>query len=167
MACASAGAATATMRAGVSAAHTRTASGPPCPRNTASGLGRCPAVDRTSPDAIATLAGYHRVVSVDGGISHTLMGPLRRLKVETWALLGFCEQDQTAGALVNASAAFEQAYTHIVVRDVEIASLCRAFGMPHAKMRYWPDHGVDLASDALGLAPLTASVPAQKLKQAV
>ncbi|WP_089174230.1 glycosyltransferase [Bosea sp. AS-1] len=118
-------------------------------------------------DAIATLAGYHRVVSVDGGISHTLMGPLRRLKVETWALLGFCEQDQTAGALVNASAAFEQAYTHIVVRDVEIASLCRAFGMPHAKMRYWPDHGADLASDALGLAPLMASVPAQKLKQAV
>lgn len=118
-------------------------------------------------DAVATLAGYHRVISVDGGISHTLMGALRRLKVETWALLGFCEQDQAAGELVNASAAFEQAYTHIVVRDAEILRLCRAFGMPHAKMRYWPGQNTDFASDALGLAPLMASASAPKLKQAV
>uniref|UniRef100_A0A9E7ZTR3 Glycosyltransferase n=1 Tax=Bosea sp. NBC_00436 TaxID=2969620 RepID=A0A9E7ZTR3_9HYPH len=118
-------------------------------------------------DAIATLAGYHRAVSVDGGISHTLMGALHRLKVETWALLGFCEQDQTTGELVNASAAFEQAYSHIVVKDAGIASLCRAFGMPHAKMRYWPDQGTDLASDALGLSPFMASASAPKLKQAV
>lgn len=118
-------------------------------------------------DAVSTLAGYHRAVSVDGGVSHTLMGALRRLKVETWALLGYCEQDQGASQAVNVCAAFEQAYTTIVVSNAEILRLCRAFGMPHTKMRYWPGQNDDQAFEEFGLTPFIANVPALKIKQAV
>ncbi|MEP9375078.1 glycosyltransferase family A protein [Aquabacter sp. CN5-332] len=122
---------------------------------------------RDTLDAVSTLAGYHRAVSVDGGASHTLMGALRRLKVETWALLGFCEQDQAASQVVNACAAFEQAYTHIVVKDAGILPLSRAFGMPQAKMRHWPDQNTDLDFEDCELRPLFAGASAPKMKQAV
>lgn len=118
-------------------------------------------------DAISTLAGYHRAVSVDGGVSHTLMGALRRLKVETWALLGYGERDQAASQVVNACAAFEQAYTHIAVRNAEILHLCRAFGMPNTKMRYWPDRNTDLDLEGIGLKPLIASAETPNSRRAV
>lgn len=116
---------------------------------------------------VSALAGYHRVVSVDGGASHTLMGALRRLKVETWALLGYCEQDQEASQAVNACAAFEQAYSSIVVSNAEILRLCRAFGMPHAKMRYWPYQGSDQDFEELGVKPIFADVSMSTTRQAV
>lgn len=117
-------------------------------------------------DAISTLAGYHRVVSVDGGVTHTLMGALRRLKVETWALLGYGERHQATSQTVNACAAFEQAYTHIVVGNAELLRLCRAFGMPSTKMRYWPDRSTDLECEDFGVKPLIAHATAPKSRQA-
>lgn len=87
-----------------------------------------PCFDPSGTNAVvSTLAGYHRAVSVDGGASHTLMGALRRLKVETWALLGYCEQDQEASQAVNACAAFEQAYSSIVVSNAENPALVPSF----------------------------------------
>lgn len=118
-------------------------------------------------DAAATLAGYHRAVSVDGGVSHTVMGALRRLKVETWALLGYCEQDRATSQAVNACSAFEQAYTNIVVGNAENLRLCRAFGMPHAKMRYWPDQGSDHDFEELGVGPIIAGASTSTTRQAV
>ncbi|HEV7260402.1 MAG TPA: glycosyltransferase [Bosea sp. (in: a-proteobacteria)] len=118
-------------------------------------------------DAVATLAGYHRAVSVDGGVSHTVMGALRRLKVETWALLGYCESDQAASEAVNACSAFEQAYASIVVGNAETLRLCRAFGMPDAKMRCWPDHGTHQEFEELGIKPIIAGPSTSTTRQAV
>lgn len=118
-------------------------------------------------DAVSTLAGYHRAVSVDGGVSHTLMGALRRLKVETWALLGYGGNDQAASQAVNACAAFEQAYTHIVVSNAEILRLCRAFGMPSTKLRYWPDRSTDLDCEEFHIKPLIDNATPSTIRQAV
>lgn len=129
---------------------------------------RMPCLDPSDMnDAVSTLAGYHRAVSVDGGVSHTVMGALRRLKVETWALLGYCDQDQGASQAVNACAAFEQAYSSIVVSNAEILRLCRAFGMPHAKMRCWPNQGTDQDFEEFGVKPIIADVPTSTTRQAV
>ena len=87
-------------------------------------------------EAIGALATYDRVVSVDGGLSHSLMGSLRRLKVETWALLGNGTGKVTS-AEINACSAFEQAYSAIILPDLETAHLCRAFGIPEARLRLW------------------------------
>ncbi|MBZ9655784.1 glycosyltransferase family 2 protein [Phyllobacterium lublinensis] len=87
-------------------------------------------------EAIGALATYDRVVSVDGGLSHSLMGSLRRLKVETWALLG-CDTGKVTSAEINACSAFEQAYSAIILPDIETAHLCRAFGIPDARLRIW------------------------------
>jgi glycosyltransferase involved in cell wall biosynthesis len=118
-------------------------------------------------DVVATLAGYHRAVSVDGGVSHTVMGALRRLKVEIWALLGYCEQDQETSQAVNACAAFEQAYASIIVSNAEILRLCRAFGLPHTKMRYWADRGSGQDFEELGVQALIADASPSTTRQAV
>jgi glycosyltransferase involved in cell wall biosynthesis len=118
-------------------------------------------------DAVSTLAGYHRAVSVDGGVTHTLMGALRRLKVETWALLGHCEQDQATSQVVNACAAFEQAYTNIVVSNADTVRLCRAFGVPPAKIRYWPDGAVVQDFEELGIEPIMVDASISPSRQAV
>jgi glycosyltransferase involved in cell wall biosynthesis len=87
-------------------------------------------------DAIGALAAYHRVISLDGGFAHCLMGSLRRLHVETWALLD-CDDDDTTSIVINACAAFEQAYDAIIVPNQKTLSLCRAFGIPETKLRSW------------------------------
>lgn len=89
-------------------------------------------------DAVGALATYDLVVSMDGGLAHSLMGSLKRLKVETWALLG-----SGAGAVeseeINSCSAFEQAYNAIIVPDSVAAHLCRAFGIPDTRLRLWKD----------------------------
>ncbi|MHC1551230.1 glycosyltransferase family 2 protein [Phyllobacterium sp. K27] len=89
-------------------------------------------------DAVGALATYDLVVSMDGGLAHSLMGSLKRLKVETWALLG-----RGTGAVeseeINSCSAFEQAYNAIIVPDSVAAHLCRAFGIPDTRLRLWKD----------------------------
>lgn len=89
-------------------------------------------------DAVGALAAYDLVVSMDGGLAHSLMGSLKRLKVETWALLG-----RGTGAVeseeINSCSAFEQAYNAIIVPDCDAAHLCRAFGIPDTRLRLWKD----------------------------
>lgn len=117
-------------------------------------------------DAVSTLAGYRLAVSVDGGVSHTLMGALRRLNVETWALLGYTEVDKPTSDVVNACVAFEQAYSHIVIGNSETLSLCRAFGMPHTKVRFWSDSDEPDLQE-LGIEPLFARPQAVQSEIAV
>jgi len=92
--------------------------------------------------ALGTLAAFDRVAVFDHPAAHALIGELRRLGVETWAILG---EDPGAGEgerspfdSVTACAAFENAYDVIVALDGNTETLCRALGLPAAKL-YCPD----------------------------
>lgn len=102
--------------------------------------------------ALATLAAYSRVVSVGSTVLHLIAGALRRLKVETWALLAR-SGDQSAVDAVTACSAFEQAYDAIFPDTEELLHLCRALGIPARKLRPWPD-----AARAFAMAPPGADV---------
>jgi len=95
--------------------------------------------------ALATLAAYSLVVSVESSVLHLIAGALRRLKVETWAFLA-AHEARSAGDSVTACAAFEQAYDAIFPETREMLHLCRGLGIPPGKLRLWPD--VDRASAA-------------------
>ncbi len=84
--------------------------------------------------ALATLAAYSRVVSVGSCVLHLVAGALRRLKVETWALL-VPQENQSALDAITACSAFEQAYDAILPDTEEMLHLCRALGVPARKLR--------------------------------
>ncbi|WP_210324743.1 glycosyltransferase family 2 protein [Microvirga alba] len=102
-------------------------------------------------DAIATLAAYQLVVSVASTLAHTIMGSLRHLKIETCCLLHTQGSQRSPADLINACAAFEQAYDAIVIEDQPLFHLCRAFGIPQRKLHLWRD----LAAAAKSAAPIT------------
>lgn len=89
-------------------------------------------------DVIATLAAYQLVVSVTSNLAHSLMGSLRQLKIETCCLLQ-ADASQSPADVVNACAAFEQAYDAIVVEDQPMLHLCSALGIPRRKLHSWRD----------------------------
>ncbi|WP_248313450.1 glycosyltransferase family A protein [Bosea sp. F3-2] len=93
---------------------------------------------RDGQSALATLAAYSRVVSVGSPVLHQIAGALRRLKVETWALL-VPQENQSALDMVTACSAFEQAYDAILLGTEEMLHLCRAFGIPARKLRLRSD----------------------------
>ncbi len=92
--------------------------------------------------ALATLAAYSLVVSVESSVVHLVAGALRRLKVKTWAFLAE-HQARSAGDLVTGCAAFEQAYDAIFPETRQLLQLCRGLGIPPGKLRLWP--GADRA----------------------
>ena len=104
--------------------------GTPIPRMSAS--------DRDA--ASGTLAAFDLVISVENTFAHTLVGQLRDLNVETWALLGIA--DGRSAEIVNACAAFEHAYQIIIVSDPKTLRLCRALGLPSEKLRRWCEGAV-------------------------
>lgn len=93
---------------------------------------------RDGQAALATLAPYSRVVSVGSCVLHQIAGALRRLKVETWALLAPQESRSPLDA-VTACSAFEQAYDAIILDSEEMLHLCRALGIPSRRLRLWPE----------------------------
>jgi glycosyltransferase involved in cell wall biosynthesis len=109
--------------------------------------------------ALATLAAYSLVVSTESSVLHLIAGALRRLKVETWAFLA-AHQGQSAGDVVTACAAFEQAYDAIFLETREMLHLCRGLGIPPRRLRLWPD--TDRASAA---APSHSEVAASGIEQ--
>jgi glycosyltransferase involved in cell wall biosynthesis len=88
--------------------------------------------------ALATLAAYSLVVSVESSVLHLVAGALRQLKVETWAFLA-AHDARSAGDLVTACAAFEQAYDAIFPETQQMLQLCRGLGIPPRKLCLWPD----------------------------
>ncbi|MGO4573359.1 glycosyltransferase family 2 protein [Microvirga sp. 2TAF3] len=101
-------------------------------------------------DAIATFAAYQLVISVTSSVANTVMGSLRRLKVRTCCLLQADSSHRSPAELINACAAFEQAYDAIVVEDQPMLHLCRALGIPQRKIYPWRD----LAAMAESIAPI-------------
>ena len=93
---------------------------------------------RDKQAALATLAAYSLVVSVEGSVVHLVAGALRQLKVNTWAFLAE-HQARSTGDLVTACAAFEQAYDAIFPETRQMLQLCRGLGIPSGKLRLWPD----------------------------
>ena len=93
--------------------------------------------------AVGTMAGFDLVISAENTAAHALMGRLRDLKVETWALLGIADVNTQTAETVNACAAFEYAYQTIIVLNIDALRLCRALGLPPEKLRRW---GEDEAS---------------------
>lgn len=86
---------------------------------------------------IGTLAPFDLVICVENLVAHTLVGQLRDLKVETWALLGIADGIGQSADTVNACAAFEHAYQIVIVLNAKMLRLCRALGLPAAKLRRW------------------------------
>ena len=107
--------------------------------------------------AVDTLAGFDIVISVENNFAHGLMGRLRDLRVETWALLGTAESVGRAAEVVNACAAFEHAYQMIVVLNAKTLRLCRALGLPPEKLRRWSE--VEVSNDDDWCACLPVSLP--------
>jgi hypothetical protein len=68
------------------------------------------------------------------------MGALRKLQVETWAVLGLADDASRRAEAVNACAAYEHAYHTIIVLDAETYCLCRALGLPVDKLRRWGEN---------------------------
>jgi len=95
--------------------------------------------------AVDTLAGFDTVISVENNFANGLMGRLRDLRVETWALLGIAQSAGQATKVVNACAAFEQAYQTIVVLNAKTLRLCRGLGFPPEKLRRWSE--VEVSND--------------------
>src|SRR5262249_22469937 len=56
-------------------------------------------------DAVGTLAGFDLGVCVQHCLAHSLMGSLRDLDVETWAVLGLADEARSPAEIVNACAA--------------------------------------------------------------
>lgn len=105
--------------------------------------------------ALATLAGYSRVVSVGSPVLHLIAGALRQLKVETWAVLAE-QESHSAVDMVTACSAFDQAYDAIFPGSEEILHLCRALGIPSRKLRRGP---VPPARSPHAPAPPTLAMP--------
>lgn len=97
--------------------------------------------------ALGTLAAFDLVISVENTFAHTLVGRLRDLKVDTWALLGVADGIGQSVEIVNACAAFEHAYQTIIVHDLKTLSLCRALGLPSEKLRRWCEPTVNDKED--------------------
>ena len=108
--------------------------------------------------AVGTLAGFDLVVSVENTFAHRLMGQLRDMKVETWALIGMIDAIGQSVEIVNACAAFEHAYQKIVVLNAKILRLCCALGFPAEKLRRWGEDEVGSNDDWSGCLPI--SLPA-------
>jgi hypothetical protein len=127
-------------------------------------VGRLSVADLT--DTLGTLAGFDVVVSIQHGLAHTLTGHLRKLQVEAWALLGRELLDAgSAGAghpLINpvtACAAFEHAYQRIIALDPQTTDLCRAVGIPAAKLYRWGDVSAESTGRWERCPPLELSAP--------
>ena len=79
-------------------------------------------------------------MTVQHTLGHTLTGWLRKLKVETWAVLGEAlRHGAPAAEAINACAAYEHAYHTVVVLDPRTLRLCLALGFPPDKLRRWGD----------------------------
>jgi len=87
--------------------------------------------------AVGTMAGFDLVISAENTVAHRLMGRLRDLKIETWALLGIADVTTQTAEAINACAAFEYAYQTIIVFNTDALRLCRALGLPPEKLRRW------------------------------
>jgi hypothetical protein len=94
------------------------------------------------------------VISVENNFAHGLMGRLRDLRVETWALLGIAQSVAQAAEVVNACAAFERAYKMVVVLNAKILRLCRGLGFPPEKLRRWSEVEVGHDDDWCGCPPI-------------
>jgi glycosyltransferase involved in cell wall biosynthesis len=108
--------------------------------------------------ASGTLAAFDLVISVENNFAHTLVGQLRDLNIETWALLGVA--DGRSAEIVNACAAFEHAYQIIIVRDPKTLRLCRALGLPSEKLRRWCEGTVSDDEDWCECSELSLSTGA-------
>jgi hypothetical protein len=119
---------------------------------------RMSAIDR---DAVSgTLAAFDLVISVENNFAHTLVGQLRDLNVETWALLGVAEGVGKSVEIVSACTAFEHAYQIIIVRDPKTLRLCRALGLPSEKLRRWCEGTVSDDEDWCKCPELSLSIGA-------
>jgi hypothetical protein len=117
---------------------------------------------REGADAVGTLAAFDVVVAVQHSLAHTLMGRLRKLQVETWAVLGLADDAVSPADVINTCAAYEHAYQTVIILDVATYRLCRALGIPPEKLRRWGEGGAQAddewhAIPSLSLSP--ASVP--------
>jgi hypothetical protein len=113
--------------------------------------------------AVGTLAGFDLVVSVENTFAHRLMGQLRYMQVETWALFGMTGAIGQSVEIVNACAAFEHAYQKIVVLNAKILRLCRALGFPPEKLRRWGEDEVGNSDDWCRC--LSVSLPANVVSE--
>lgn len=111
--------------------------------------------------ALATLATYSRVVSVGSAVLHLIAGALRRLQVETWAVLA--PDRSSAANVITACSAFEQAYDAIFAETEEMLHLCRALGIPPRKLRLWPDAARALAEAPSNLNVATPGIEREKV----
>ena len=99
-----------------------------------------PLADGDADYALGTLAGFDRVTVVDQPAAFPMMASLRHLGVETWVVV--IGDGLTSGTIsrslldrVIACAAFEAALDTILAIGSEAADLCRAIGLPAAKIR--------------------------------
>jgi hypothetical protein len=98
-----------------------------------------PLADGDADYALGTLAGFDRVTVVDQPATFPIMTSLRRLGVETSAVIADgLNSGNTPDPLlgrVTACAAFEAALDTIFVIGSTAADLCRAIGIPVAKIQ--------------------------------
>jgi glycosyltransferase involved in cell wall biosynthesis len=107
--------------------------------------------------AVGTLAPFDVVISVENALVHALMGRLRKLRVETWALLGIADPTTPPVETINACAAFEHAYRRVIVLDEDTRRLCRALGFPPEKVRHWVAEDAGNDDDWVPRSPVSAA----------
>jgi hypothetical protein len=112
---------------------------------------------REGADAVGTLAAFDVVVAVQHGLAHTLMGRLRKLQVETWAVLGLVDDTASPADAVNACAAYEHAYQTVIILDAATHRLCRALGLPPEKLRRWGEGGAQADDEWHAIPSLSVS----------